>query len=339
MPINSPINGNLMKQINMKFMLKTMLVAVAMMMQLATLSPSLQAMEFAHLTAKEIKVGENILSYTDTGVGVPIIFVHGWSSHGEYWKNQIAAFSNSHRVISYEWRGMGGSTGGEKEYEFSALEDDLYQFIKKLNLKQKPILVGHSMGGVQVMHFAARYPTVPAAMVSLDAPGKDDLVTGQGMYWLMKASFFLTGFLSDQNAIALQTPVNKFLFYSDDFIEKNAEYITSWEHQFESNSVASLVNALRALTFRDRLDHQVESLPAMFMVGNNDRFISLQQTIDYSLLFPGSTVAVIPHAAHMSSVEQPAFFNQQLKSFLQQLPSQAMLKSQSKLQLNGGQTP
>jgi len=271
---------------------------------------------YESLAPKKVTFGSRAMTYVDVGEGTPIIFIHGWSSHKRYWKEQIEAFSDTNRVIAYEWRGMGDSNGGEEPYEFSELIEDLRLFIDSLNLKQKPILVGHSLGGLQVMHFASMYPDVPAAIISVDAPGRDNLVTGRVMYWAMSATYALTSFLSDYNANSLQVPFNRFFFYSSEFIENNESFIDSWEEQFKSNSVDSLINAFRAMTFRIRTEKPVNGVPALFVMGSEDRFISQKQTEDYGSLFPGSQFEIISGAGHMSSEEQPDYFNQLIHSFI-----------------------
>jgi len=290
-------------------------------------SSTASASLYESLSPKKVAFGSSAMSYVDVGEGTPIIFIHGWSSHKGYWKEQIEAFSDSNRVIAYEWRGMGGSNGGEEPYEFSELIEDLRFFIESLNLKQKPILVGHSLGGLQVMHFAAMYPDVPAAIISVDAPGRDSLITGRVMYWAMSATYALTSFLSDYNANALQIPFNRFFFYSSEFIENHDSFIHAWEEQFKSNSVDSLINSFRAMTFRTRTKKAVKGVPALFVMGSEDRFISQDQTEDYGSLFPGSQLEIISGAGHMSSEEQPDYFNQLLESFIgETLPNEVTNK-------------
>jgi len=290
-------------------------------------SSTASASLYESLAPKKFNFGSNTMNYVEAGEGIPIIFIHGWSSHNGYWKEQIEVFSASNRVIAYDWRGMGASKGGEEPYEFSELIEDLRLFIDSLNLQQKPILVGHSLGGLQAMHFASMYPDVPAAIISVDAPGRDSLITGRMMYWAMSATYALTSFLSDYSANSLQVPFNRFFFYSSEFIENNELFIETWEKQFKSNSVNSLINSFRAMTFRIRTEKPVYGVPALFVIGSEDRFISQEQTEDYGSLFPGSQLEIISGAGHMSSEEQPEYFNQLLERFIDDtLSNQAINK-------------
>jgi|GEM_PF-2275853 len=290
-------------------------------------SSTASASSYESLAPKKVNVGASAMTYVDVGEGTPIIFIHGWSSHKGYWKEQIEAFSDSNRVIAYDWRGMGGSNGGDKPYEFYELIEDLRFFIDSLNLKQKPILVGHSLGGLQVMHFASKYPDVPAAIISVDAPGRDSLITGRMMFWAMSATYALTSFLTDYNANALQIPFNRFFFYSSEFVETHNSFINVWEEQFKSNAVVSLINSFRAMTFRIRTVKPVNGVSALFVMGSEDRFISLGQTEDYASLFQDSKLEIIAGAGHMSSEEQPEYFNKLLETFIDEtLPNRATNK-------------
>ncbi len=78
-------------------------------------------------------------------------------------------FSPHRRVVSVDLRGHGQSDAPEQDYTVGAFADDLAWLAAELVLEQ-PVVIGHSLGGVIALDLAARYPTLPRAVVALDAP-------------------------------------------------------------------------------------------------------------------------------------------------------------------------
>lgn len=119
-----------------------------------------------HLTRDGVK-----LAYEETGSGSdrPMLFVHGWTCDHSYFAPQAEHFARGRRVVSVDLRGHGESDKPEGEYTISGFADDLAWMCRELGV-EKPVVVGHSMGGETSLVLAAEHPDVPAAIVMVDAP-------------------------------------------------------------------------------------------------------------------------------------------------------------------------
>src|SRR5262245_50585963 len=110
------------------------------------------------------------LGFEEAGSGdPPILLVHGWTCDHTYMAPQFEHFSRTHRVIAVDLRGHGQSDKPKQEYTMAAFADDLIWLCDQLKVK-KPIVIGHSMGGVIGVELAARFPEIPGAVVTLDSP-------------------------------------------------------------------------------------------------------------------------------------------------------------------------
>lgn len=89
---------------------------------------------------------------------------------------QLEALGRTRRAVAVELRGHGASDAPEGDYALATLADDVAGLVETLDL-QRPVVVGHSMGGMVALELAARYPELPAAVAVLDAP----VVTPPGM--------------------------------------------------------------------------------------------------------------------------------------------------------------
>ena len=97
------------------------------------------------------------LSYTDVGVGEPLILLHGNGESRDYFKNQIDFFSAGYRVIAPDTRGHGRSSKGTAPFTLYQFAEDLKDFMDSLSLK-KAHLLGFSDGGNIALLFALKYP-------------------------------------------------------------------------------------------------------------------------------------------------------------------------------------
>ena len=94
------------------------------------------------------------LTYDTAGRGdPPIVFVHGWSCDRSYFAPQFEHFAARHAVAALDLRGHGDSSVPEPAagtYEIDALADDVLAVAGAAGF-DRPVVVGHSMGGVTVL--------------------------------------------------------------------------------------------------------------------------------------------------------------------------------------------
>ena len=110
------------------------------------------------------------LYYTDSGRGdPPLLFVHGWCCDHTHWQYQVPAFRRRHRVVAVDLRGHGRSSKPRQEYTIEGFCRDLEWLIGELGLR-RPVVVGHSMGGVIAFHLGARARRAYSGVVVVDAP-------------------------------------------------------------------------------------------------------------------------------------------------------------------------
>jgi pimeloyl-ACP methyl ester carboxylesterase len=110
------------------------------------------------------------LCYEEAGEGEPpVLLVHGWCCDHTYFAPQFEHFAErGHRVVAVDLRGHGKSDKPHQRYAMQDFADDLAWMCQRLELT-KPVVVGHSMGGIVAFDLAARYPHLPSAVVMLDA--------------------------------------------------------------------------------------------------------------------------------------------------------------------------
>ena len=125
------------------------------------------------LSAKttEIRTRDGVrLFHRDWGQGQSMVFVHSWAMSSDMWAYQVAHLSEQgFRCIAYDRRGHGRSDAVSRGFDIDTLADDLAAVIEGLAL-ENVILVGHSMGGGEIVRYLGRHGTARVAKVVLLAP-------------------------------------------------------------------------------------------------------------------------------------------------------------------------
>ncbi len=109
------------------------------------------------------------LAYDEAGEGSPaLLLLHGHSCARTDFVHQVEAFSSSHRVIAFDQRGHGDSSKArDGSYGFEATAGDARVLCEALGV-ERPVVVGHSLGGVSALRLAAE-PGFASALVLLDS--------------------------------------------------------------------------------------------------------------------------------------------------------------------------
>ena len=114
---------------------------------------------------RQFRTGDVTLRYRDEGAGPAIVFIHGWTLDLDLWEQQAARLCNSMRVLRFDRRGFGLSTGRPDP---AADAGDLVALLDHLQVEHA-VVVGMSQGARAALAVALRFPGRVAALV-LDGP-------------------------------------------------------------------------------------------------------------------------------------------------------------------------
>ncbi|HEV7919626.1 MAG TPA: alpha/beta hydrolase [Thermoanaerobaculia bacterium] len=128
---------------------------------------TLAALLFA---ANLVDVGGRKLHLECTGGGSPTVIFESGLGEGYYvWSRVQPEVAKTHRACSYDRAGLGFSDPSPTARSIASLIDDLHLLLSKSGEQPPYVLVGHSLGGLLVRRYAARFPDEVTALVLVDS--------------------------------------------------------------------------------------------------------------------------------------------------------------------------
>jgi len=244
--------------------------------------------------------------------GAPVVtFSHSLAANLHLWDAQAAALAGRYRVLRYDIRGHGGSDVPPPPYTLGQMADDLHGLLQALGIAATHF-VGLSMGGLIGMTMALAYPRAVQSLVLADttasygpdrAPMWDDRIRvaeAQGIEPLL-----------DRTMEA---------WFTAPFRARRPDVIARVRAMLRPTAVPGYVGAIRAIGYGDLRDAiRAIRCPTLVLVGEEDRGTDLTMAKTMHERIAGSTLTVLPKAAHCSCVEAPDDFNRALLAFLEKV--------------------
>jgi proline iminopeptidase len=238
------------------------------------------------------KVNGVEIYYETEGSGMPILLMHGGpgADHwGFHWPGGIPPLSDSYKLIYYDHRGNGRSSGDPNTVIYENLSKDAESLRQFLGLG-KVVVMGASWGGVIALHYALTYPDSVSAIIELCGgvdlmlpfgnipPGAENR-TQDGYY-----------FFSEE----------KWLEYKkvDQTIMKSLQYGVF----NESFNATSRLNEIK--------------VPTLVLEGKYDWAWRMSDTEAMAKGISGSKFVIFEKSGHMPNIEEPALFQKTVRDFL-----------------------
>jgi pimeloyl-ACP methyl ester carboxylesterase len=245
---------------------------------------------------------------TVRGEGLTLVFCHGFTTTSEFWREQMDAFSATHRVVAVNLPGHGRSPHPEgRDYTIDAFVDDLDLVFHELQI-DRAVLVGLSMGGTVAQQFALRFPQRLDALVLVGATPHglgpdvdvDNVIGAIDEFGVEKASQNVI----ERSFAAAASP--QLLAFAKQEVIQTPEFVAR-------AAIASLNRA----DSRKTLGHI--KLPTLVVCGAQDRITPPSQSQALAAGIKGSTLVFIDDAAHFPMLEQPEKFNSVLRNFVDRI--------------------
>ena len=273
---------------------------------------------------RTISVAEIELAVEDHGSGPVLLFVHGFPLDHTMWQAQIDEFSKRYRVLAPDLRGFGQSTLGDGPVTMRRYADDLAELLDRLDVRDKIVCCGLSMGGYIAWQFWHKYADRLAALVLCDTRAVADTPQAKASRAELAARVKAEGPQAAADAMlpklfSPETP-------SPSTVEGRGEgdadnrrsAVAETRAAILRNSPAGIAAALDGMAQRPDASEMLAGInvPTLVVVGEHDILSTPTEMRGIAEQIPGVQFALIPAAGHMSPLENPGAFNAALANFL-----------------------
>ena len=239
----------------------------------------------------------------------PLVFLHGIGGAARAWRGQIEAFGDRYHAIAWDMPGYGASAP-LASVSIARLADALQDFLQQVGAV-KPILVGHSIGGMIVQQWLVKHPQAARAVVlaqTSPAFGKPD---GD---WQKSFIAARLGPLDRGETMGSLAPGLVKELVGDDPDARGMELARDCMADVPEATYRATMLALIGFDQRSTLGDI--TVPTLLLSGSKDNNAPASMMAKMASYIPGSKYVELEGVAHLANLERPQAFNTALDQFL-----------------------
>jgi len=236
----------------------------------------------------------------DLSRGELLLFIHAAGSNGNTWHQQLAAFTDRHSPLAFDFPGHGRSGGTESLKSIEAYRDFLIAFMDMMRPRPS-LLVGRSMGAAIAMEVALARPQRVRALVLVATAARFDVSQARLDTW--------------RNVMLgrAQQP-----FTTEAFSAKTdfAVMREAWMEQVKTDPRVRYFDLVACNQFDIRSRLGAITAPTLIVAGRDDGITPVERAEELHKGISGSKLVVIDDAGHSVPSEKPVEFNAAMNEFL-----------------------
>jgi pimeloyl-ACP methyl ester carboxylesterase len=252
------------------------------------------------------------LAYDDHGIGMPVIFLHAFPLNRTMWTGVTTALlaDQRYRLVALDWRGFGESEVGGTILTMEQLADDLAALMDRLGM-QKAVLCGLSMGGYAAFAFLRKYPQRITGLILADTKPEADSEEARAA----REDVARLAENRGSEAIAdLQIP----RLLAEQTRRQRPEVEIQVRRMIDAATPPGIAAASRGMAQRQDATPLLATIqcPTLVIVGEQDVLTPPGVAREYASQIAEARFAIIPRAGHLSNLEQPERFLEEVRIFL-----------------------
>lgn len=236
-----------------------------------------------------------------------IVFVHGWPLNHTCWNKQVEYLhQQGYGTVRFDMRGHGQSVASpSSSLSIDEFSEDLRNLLEHLEV-HKPVVLGHSLGGMVVLGYLQKYQDVCAIGLIDTADHNPTRLAGNKMAHSLHAIKSLLAHHGEMKGSAY------------DFSHNTKHYDTYfwWQGVKHTDLRVVAMDLADILSFNaiDVADHI--TVPTLIMVGANDTRTPPILAKKMHERIVHSQLVIIPGCSHDSIMSCPDVVNQHLSRFI-----------------------
>jgi 3-oxoadipate enol-lactonase len=262
-----------------------------------------------HLAPMKTRDGRFSYEAAGDAASPPLVFLHGIGGAARAWRGQLDFFKDRYRTIAWDMPGYGGSAP-LPTVSIAALAGALQDFLQQVGAT-KPILVGHSIGGMIVQQWLSKNPDIAGAVVlaqTSPAFGKPD---GDWQKAFIDARL---GPLDRGETLASLAPSLVKELVGDEPDVSGMDLARDCMAAVPAASYRATTLALMGFDLRNAL--KSIAVPTLVLSGAKDNNAPAPMMAKMASYIPSAKYVELEGVGHLANLERPMAFNAALDHFL-----------------------
>ena len=271
------------------------------------------------VTRQYCHIGTRTIAYLDSAPGDTTlrtyVLLHAFPIGANLWEPQIRGIPQGWRLITPDLRGFGGSTELDSigALSMSDYAEDVVDLLDELGIA-RVVVGGASMGGYATLAFfqaaADRVEGLVLANTRAGADSPEARANRRNMLALLDREG-PSGVARDMMPKLLGRTTR----------ETNPEAEATVRRLIKQQSPLAIRAAIHRMMHRPDSTPLLANVavPTLVITGDEDELIPIDESRAIAAAVRGASLVVIPHAGHLSNLEQPEAFNNALTAFLTKL--------------------
>jgi len=251
------------------------------------------------------------LSLADHGAGRAVVLIHGFPMDHSIWAHQVESLAAHYRVITPDLRGFGRSSVTPGKVSVEQWADDLAAMLDALKITEPIVLGGLSMGGYVALRFFQAHRSRLAGLILCDTKAVAD--TPQAAAGRLETAQRVeregVEFLADTMLPRLLSPAT--LDGRPEVVERLRQIILAGDPMGYAATSRGLAERPNFAPLLPQID-----CPTLLLVGRQDAISTAAEMNAMARAIPGSRIAEIDNAGHVTPLEAPGEVGRAMAEFL-----------------------
>lgn len=239
-------------------------------------------------------------TYREDGDGLPVVLLHGFPLDHRMWDAVAAAIPAGRAVHAVDLLGTPGRADDLPGPALEASADDVATTLRAAGI-ERAVIAGLSMGGYVALALLERHPGLVAGLALVDTKSTADAPEAHANRLRIAGEVDATGTVDAVRPMA-SSLVGETTRAAGPEI---ADEVGRWIDQQEPVGVAWSQRAMAARPDRSEVLGAYRG-PVLVVVGDEDTVTPVEAAEHLVATASEARLVVIPHAGHLSAVEQPA---------------------------------
>lgn len=242
--------------------------------------------------------------------GPALVFLNSLGTDLRIWDDVVPHLADRYAIVRLDKRGHGLSDCPPAPYTLATLTDDVAALLDLLAI-ETAVLIGDSVGGMMALEFGLRFSERAQALVLCDTAAKIGTVD----YWADRIHNLHNGGIEPLAAGILER------WFSPAFIANHQAMYKGYYNMLTRTPLEGYIGVCAAISDTDLRTAATDLMvPTLVLCGSEDQATTPEMVQAFAETLPHGRFALIPHAGHIPSIEQPAVVAQLITDFLETLP-------------------